>query len=160
MFLLGMFMVVFLVLLALTNLFLLRDPETQKPNVFYLVVVGLMALAALGLGLYLGLGYKPSEYKTYSSSADVLDAKFKSVSPELSAPPPAGSKPQCSRFPSLGLMKLTGDQAAHGRLAVLLQHGEVSAPGAPPLGPNPPLPFFPAPNPANHLPPPHFSTPY
>jgi hypothetical protein len=141
MFLLGMFLVMFLALLTLTNLFLLRDPETQKPNVFYLVVVGLMFLAAIGLAIYLILGYKPSSNKTYISSNDVIDTKFKTVNPELTQPPVKGTS-LCNTMAELKSFSLTGTDTDHGRLAILVQNGEINGLKAYDLGPNQRLTFF------------------
>ena len=142
MFLLGMFLVVFLVLLTLTNLFLLRDPETQKPNVFYLVVVGLMALAAIGLGIYLGLGYKPSDRKTYLTSNMDIEMKFKTVDPELSRPTETTVNKLCSKMSEMKGFSLNGNETDYGRLAILVQNGTINNHRAFDLGPNQRLAFF------------------
>ena len=124
MFLLVGFMVLFLAVLALMNLNMLRDPEADKTNVSFLAVLGIMALIALALGLYLIFGYGAPEHSLYSHWQTNFNKKFKPVSKTVSATAPASST-FCNSYSSVKPFQLNGNKDQYGRLAILTQNSRI-----------------------------------
>ena len=125
MFLLVGFMVLFLAVLTIMNLFLLRDPESEKSNTLYLAILGLMALIGLALALYLIFGYKAPDYNTYPKSVTHVNNKFTPISKTISESHPK-TQNMCTPYTKTQPFLLNGNKDAYGRLAILTQNSKFS----------------------------------